>query len=316
MRNNSCGGGCGSLREAMRRGARESVAFARRRRGWRNLHEVEEHQARVQLAGSGDLAILFFLFFGAEHKIKAVVFVVADGDFFVIGIYDKVTASRLVVFVDEPAFDALHQLRSNALAQELAVDTEPSDQDSRIDHVALLLRHTLPNALPSRVWKMVREYACIGDCKCADDFARIVNFKEGVGLAHQLLGVVEIIRCKELVKVFVSAAERSASGNYIWCERNADALVIQKGHLPDSLSFLTRLAFSDSKLRHISRSTEKSMRPRLRAFSSAVRTKRIAASPDKTGMLLIARAISDLPFTAYYSKKRVNVFASTKKLAI
>ena len=316
MRNNSCGGGCGSLREAMRRGARESVAFARRRRGWRNLHEVEEHQARVQLAGSGDLAILFFLFFGAEHKIKAVVFVVADGDFFVIGIYDKVTASRLVVFVDEPAFDALHQLRSNALAQELAVDTEPSDQDSRIYHVALLLRHILSNALPSRVWKMVREYACIGDRKCADDFAGIVNFKEGVGLAHQLLGVVEIIRCKELVKVFVPAAERSASGNYIWGERNADALVIQKGHLPDSLSFLTRLAFSDSKLRHISRSTEKSMRPRLRAFSSAVRTKRIAASPDKTGMLLIARAISDLPFTAYYSKKRVNVFASTKKLAI
>jgi hypothetical protein len=58
------------------------------------------------------------------------------------------------------------------------------------------------------------------------------------------------------------------------------------------------------------------MRPRLRAFSSAVRTKRIAASPDKTGMLLIARAISDLPFTAYYSKKWGNVFAPIKKLAI
>ena len=33
MRNHSHGGGCGSLREAMRRGARESVAFARRRSG-------------------------------------------------------------------------------------------------------------------------------------------------------------------------------------------------------------------------------------------------------------------------------------------
>jgi len=33
MRNNSRGGGCGSQREAMRRGARESVAFARRRSG-------------------------------------------------------------------------------------------------------------------------------------------------------------------------------------------------------------------------------------------------------------------------------------------
>jgi hypothetical protein len=30
----------------------------------------------------------------------------------------------------------------------------------------------------------------------------------------------------------------------------------------------------------------------LRAFFSAVRTKRIAASPDRTGMLLIASAIS------------------------
>ena len=42
------------MREAMRRGVRESVALARRRSGWRNLHEVEEHQARVQLAGSGE----------------------------------------------------------------------------------------------------------------------------------------------------------------------------------------------------------------------------------------------------------------------
>ena len=33
MRNNYCGGGCAGLREVMRRGARESVAFARRRRG-------------------------------------------------------------------------------------------------------------------------------------------------------------------------------------------------------------------------------------------------------------------------------------------
>ena len=33
MRNNSCSGGCGRMREAMRCSARESVAFARRRRG-------------------------------------------------------------------------------------------------------------------------------------------------------------------------------------------------------------------------------------------------------------------------------------------
>jgi hypothetical protein len=49
------------------------------------------------------------------------------------------------------------------------------------------------------------------------------------------------------------------------------------------------------------------MQPRLRAFFSAVRTKRIAASPDKTGMLLIARAISELPFAAYCIKNRRNV---------
>ena len=92
-----------------------------------------------------------------------------------------------------------------------------------------------------------------------------------------------------------------------WSERNAGAPVVQKGHLPDSLSSLMRLAFDASKLRHTSRSAEKSMQPRLRAFSSAVRTKRIAASPDKTGMLLIARAISELPFAAYYSKNWRNV---------
>ena len=195
----------------------------------------------------------------------------------------------------------LHQLRTDVLAQELAVDAEPSDQDRRIDHVALLLRHVLSDAFPSRVRKVVREDACVGHGESADDFAGIVDFEKGVGLAHQLFRVIEIIRCKELVKVFVSAAERSASGNYLRGERNADAPVIQKGHLPDSLSSLMRLAFDASKLRHTSRSAEKSMQPRLRAFFSAVRTKRIAASPDKTGMLLIARAISDLPFAAYYS---------------
>ena len=152
-----------------------------------------------------------------------------------------------------------------------------------------------------RRWRF-REDACVGHGESADDFAGIVDFEKGVGLAHQLFRVIEIIRCKELVKVFVAATERSASGNYIRSERNAGAPVVQKGHLPDSLSSLTRVAFAASKLRHTSRSVEKSMQPRLRAFSSAVRTKRAATSPDKTGMLLIARAISDLTFAAYYSR--------------
>ena len=51
----------------------------------------------------------------------------------------------------------------------------------------------------------------------------------------------------------------------------------------------------------------------MRTFSSAVRTKRIAASPDKTGMLLIARAISELPFAAYYSKNRRDVLGINLK---
>jgi len=44
-----------------------------------------------------------------------------------------------------------------------------------------------------------------------------------------------------------------------------------------------------------------------------VRTKRIAASPDKTGMLLIARAISELPFAAYHSKNRRDVLGGNLK---
>ena len=45
MRNNSCGGGCGSLREAMRRGARESTFFPRRRRG--GLHPRRRAMGRA-----------------------------------------------------------------------------------------------------------------------------------------------------------------------------------------------------------------------------------------------------------------------------
>jgi len=278
-----------------------------------NLHQVEKHQTRVQRSVAGDVAVLLLLFLGAEHEIKAVVFVVADWNVFVVGVHDEIAASSLVVLVNKPAFDALHQLPADVLAQELAVDAESSDQYCRIDHVALLLRHVLPDAFPSRVRKVVREDARVGDCKGADDFTRIVDFKKGVCLPHQLSRVIEIIRRKELVKVFVAAAERSASGNYLRGERNAGAPVVQKGHLPDSLSSLMRLAFDASKLRHTSRSAEKSMQPRLRAFFSAVRTKRIAASPDKTGMLLIARAISDLPFAAYYSKNRRDVLGRNLK---
>ena len=143
--------------------------------------------------------------------------------------------------------------------------------------------------------EMVCEYAGVGDSKCADDFARIFNFNKGVCLPNQLFCIIAIIRGEELVKILVAATEGSACGNYFWGEQDAGASAVQKGHLPDSLSSLTRVAFSDSKLRHISRLAEKSTLPRLRAFSSAVRTKRIAASPDKTGMLLIASAMSCVP---------------------
>ena len=127
------------------------MSGARCRCGGRNLHEVKKHQARMQLAGSRDMAILLFLFLGTEHEIKAVVLVVADGDVFVVGVHDEVAASRFVVIVNKPAFDALHQLRSDVSAQEFAVDAEPSNQDCRIDHVAFLLRHIFSNALPSRI---------------------------------------------------------------------------------------------------------------------------------------------------------------------
>ena len=285
----------------MMRGAGESGGFSRSR-GGRNLHEIEEHQPCMQLPGSRDMAIQFFLFLCAEHEIKAVVLVVSDRDVFVVGIHDEIAASGLVVLVDEPALDAVHQFGSDMPVQELAVDAEPPDQHRRIDHVALLLRHVLSDAFPSCVRKMVGEYACVGDRKGANDFTRIVDFKKGVCLSHQLPCVVEIVRGEEFVKVFVSAAERGAGGDDLRGKRNAGAPVVQKGHLPDSLSSLTRRAFADSKSCHTLRSAEKSMRPRRRAFLSAVRTKRTAASPDRTGMLLIARAISDLPFAAYYTK--------------
>ena len=73
--------------------------------------------------------------------------------------------------------------------------------------------------MPGAVWGYspplhaeVCEDACIRHGEGADDFAWIVDFKKGVGLAHQLFRVIKIIRCKKLVKVFVSAAERGASG--------------------------------------------------------------------------------------------------------
>lgn len=116
-------------------------------------------------------------------------------------VHDEVAASCLVVFIDKPALDAHHHFRSDVLAQELAVDAESSDQNCRIDHVALLLRHILPNTF-------------------------------------------------------------------------------------------------------------------LRAFSSAVRTKRTAASPDKTGMLLISSAMSDLPSAMHYSKNLRGVLAKVAKTAL
>ena len=56
MRNNSCCGGCGSLREAMRRGARESVALVRRRSG-----ELRPRRRAVDRAAIGNRHIIWQL---------------------------------------------------------------------------------------------------------------------------------------------------------------------------------------------------------------------------------------------------------------
>ena len=106
-----------------------------------NLHQVKEHQACMQLSGSRDMAILLFLFFGAEHEIKAVVFVVADRYVFVVGVHDEISASSFVVLVNKTALYAVHEFCSDVFAHELTIDAKPSDQNCRIDHVALLLRH-------------------------------------------------------------------------------------------------------------------------------------------------------------------------------
>lgn len=250
------------------------------------------------------MPVLLFLFLCTEHEIKTVVPIVVDRDVFVVGVHNEITASRFVVLVNKPALDAVHQLRSNVLARKLAVYAETTDQDRWVDQVAFLLGHIFADALPSGVGKMVGEDTRVGYSKGTDDFVRVVDLEKGVSLSHQLFRVIKIIRGEEFVEVFISAAERRASGNNLRGEWYAGAPVVQKGHLPDSLSSLIRLALAASKLRHISRSAEKSMRPRLRAFSSAVRIKRTAASPDRTGMLLIARAMSNLPSAAYYSKNR------------
>ena len=259
------------------------------------MHKVEEHQARVKRAISGNAAVFALLLFCAKHEVEAVLAVVFERRGFVVGIHDKIATSGLVLIIDEPALDAVHKLRAYMSAHIAAVYAEASDKNGWVYHVAFGLRYGFADTFSAGVREMVCEYAGVGDCKCADDFARIVNFKKSVCLPHQLFRVIEIIRGEELVKILVAATERSACGDYFWGKQDADASVIQKGHLPDSLSFLTRLAFFDSKLRHISRLKEKSTLPRLRAFFSAVRTKRIAASPDRTGMLLIASAISYVP---------------------
>ena len=138
---------------------------------------------------------------------------------------------------------------------------------------------------------------CSGACRCSFSFF-LSEVRKGTYRRHDVAFLLKS-SSRSLLPQLNGA---QAATIFLRGERNAGAPVVQKGHLPDSLSSLMRLAFDASKLRHTSRSAEKSMQPRLRAFFSAVRTKRIAASPDKTGMLLIARAISDLPFAAYYSK--------------
>lgn len=192
----------------------------------RNLHEVEKHQASMQLPGSRDVAILLFLFLGTEHEIKTVVAIVADWDVFVVGVYDEITASRFVVLVNEPALDAVHQLCSDVLARKLAVYAETTDQDRRVDQVALLLGDVSADSLSSGVGKMVGEDARVGYRKGTDDFVRIVDFEKGIGLSHQLFRVIKIIRCEEFVEVFVSAAERRASGNNLRGEWYAGAPIV------------------------------------------------------------------------------------------
>ncbi len=295
------------LRDRMRRPRRRTVNCAAMLRTWpsrcgSDLHQVEEHQTSVQWAVPRDVAVLPLLFLGAEHKTEPVAEIVFARHGFVVSIDHEIAASRLVVFVYEPALDAVHQLGSDVLAHKFAVHAEAPNQNGGIDHVALLLRNSLADSLFPCIRKVVCENAGIGHRECADNFPWIRDLKERVRFSHQLPGIVQVVRGEELVKILVSATKWLASGNYALGERNTEALVLQKGHLPAFFKAVMRRAFSVSKSRQSRRTDVKSTHPRLRAFFCAARTNRRAASPDRTGMLLIASAISNEPFGEYYSK--------------
>ena len=145
-----------------------------------DLHKVEEHQARVKRAIARNAAVFALLLLCAKHEVETVLAVVFDRRGFVVGIHDKIATSGLVLIIDEPALDAVHKLRAYMSAHIAAVYAEASDKDGWVYHVAFGLRYGFADTFSAGVREMVCEYAGVGDCKCADDFARIVNFKTRV----------------------------------------------------------------------------------------------------------------------------------------
>ena len=109
----------------------------------------------------GDVTVLSFLLFRAEHEIEAVALVVIAGRRLVVGVHDQITAARLVVPVDEPVLDARHQLRTDVLMQILLIHAKPADQDGWVNQVALRRRDILADLLLSRIRQVVREDAGI-----------------------------------------------------------------------------------------------------------------------------------------------------------
>ena len=158
-----------------------------------------------------NIPVLTLLLLRREHKPEAIRFIECKRDRLVVGIDHQITATRLVVRVDEPLLDIIQQLASDMTFLVSRIDPQATYQHRRINQVTFLPRELPAYQLFARVRKVIREYTSVRDSKRADNIPQRSRIDKRISLPHQLAAVIDGIILEKGIKVLVAAGEKVAT---------------------------------------------------------------------------------------------------------
>lgn len=201
-------------------------------------YQVKVHQPRPQLRVLAKPCVLCLLAFAGKQESEAVLSVISQWYFLIVGIHNKETAAGLVASIYEPRLDELHQFAAYAPMGEVYVDAQAANKYPRVAAHMLGMRYIAPHFLLTAIRKCVHTDAVVGKSKRAYNDRQIIIQPETIALTQHLPAIKRSIMPEELVQVGVTARERAAFSDDIIVQRRETASVQQESHTYNILTFL------------------------------------------------------------------------------